>query len=394
MTVFRTVLMQILILAITLIALVIADRVTGRLVPALKLARQLYPPHSEITMKTPEFTYTAHVNGQGFRDREFGSPRAGRIRAVAIGDSFTFGWGVPVESSWVKRLELGLGKRGEAIEIANLGKPGSGPVEYAAVAQVAAAVLRPGLVMVALQQTDDLQQAVMDPVFLGLLKQLGRATLATRIDGLLRRAFPNFLLLLSSNTVETVRWRSTVERILALVSDIERRRFERLDPEVRRLFQDGALNPGLLVLAVKAPTYYAEMTDPAAPRMRERLDAIVTQLESIKHAASRIGAQAIVISVPNRAYVSDADLANVRRLGFETRPGMADWTGPDDAIREVATRAGLRSIIVTDGFREACRAKPCYFAFDDHFNENGHQVYAELVASALDDMMHSKEGPR
>ncbi len=392
MKILRPLAVQMLLAAITVALLVGADRVTGRLVPALVLGRQLYPPGSKITVRTPEFTYTARINGEGFRDRDFGAPEAGRLRVIAIGDSFTFGWGVSIKNTWVKRLERELGSRGMAIEIANLGKPGSGPAEYAAVAQAAVGVLRPNLLLIAVQQTDDLQQAILDPVFLGLLKGLAHATLATRVEGLLRRAFPNFLLLLSGETVESPNWESTVERILASASDGERKNFGKLDPEVQHLFLDGALNPGLLVLTLKAPDYYVEIADPAAPRVVQRQHAMVEELEAIKHAAASANARVIVVSVPNRVYVSESDVANVKRLGFETRPGIADWSQPDDVIRQVAARAGLRSIFVTDNFRRACRQKRCYFTFDDHLNDTGHQVFADLVAGALEGVLRDSKG--
>jgi len=394
MKIVRLVSLQVLLLLIVAALLVGADRLTGRLMPSLRLAKQLFPPNSVAVTRTPEFNFTAHINGAGFRDRDFGAPKPGLIRAIAIGDSFTYGWGVPLKNTWVKRLELGLRAQGVPIEIADLGKPGSGPAQYAAVAQAATPVLRPRYVLVALQQTDDLQQAVPDPVFVGLLKGLGHATLATRAEGLLRRAFPNFIILLSRGSVEHVKWGPTVARIMALLTDSERRRFEDLDPEVRHMFLSGELNPGLLVIAAKSPRYYVKMTDPSTPHMRERIRAMTAQLEFIKRAARQVGADVIVVSVPNRGYVSKEDLANVKRLGFETRDGMEDWTSPDDAIREVAARAGLRAIFVTDGFRRACRKVRCYFTFDDHLNETGHRIYAQLLTGALYNLLHTPKESR
>lgn len=394
MKLVRKLAFQLFLLAAAFLLLAGADFLTGRFVPELKLARQLFPPRSEITMNTPEFAFTARINWQGFRDREFGTPSTDRIRALAIGDSFTFGWGVPIEGTWVKRLERGLETRGKAIEIANLGKPGTGPIEYAAVATIAAPLLHPNLVLVALQQTDDLQQAVPDPVFLGLLKGLERETVVTRVKSFWQQAFPNFLLLFSGKRVESAGWGFAVARILEIFSDSERDRFQRLDPEVRRMFLNGQLNPGLLAVATKVPGYFVEPADLTSQRMRERIDALASQLQTIKQAATKVNAQAVVLSVPNRAYVSAADIANVRRLGFETRPGFADWSVPDDVFRDVAARVGVRVITVTDAFRQACRVERCYYQFDDHFNDAGHRIFAELLTNPLAELLRQPKEPR
>lgn len=47
------------------------------------------------------------INRYGLREREDLEPQkpAGQRRVVCIGDSFTFGWGVPIEQCWVRLLE-------------------------------------------------------------------------------------------------------------------------------------------------------------------------------------------------------------------------------------------------------------------------------------------------
>jgi lysophospholipase L1-like esterase len=63
----------------------------------------------------------ASTNGRGMRGtREFAVPKPSSVvRIVALGDSFTFGVGVPDDATWPAQLEAGL----PGVEVANLGQP-------------------------------------------------------------------------------------------------------------------------------------------------------------------------------------------------------------------------------------------------------------------------------
>ena len=59
------------------------------------------PPNTRVEFQTTEFHWAIETNDLGLRDREFDWSRKGGYRVLAIGDSFTLGWGVGVEDSWV-----------------------------------------------------------------------------------------------------------------------------------------------------------------------------------------------------------------------------------------------------------------------------------------------------
>jgi len=66
----------------------------------------------------PEFTTPVRINGQGLRaERDYGPPEAGRRRILAVGDSFTMGYSVVEERTWVRLL-------GPPWEVLNAGVPG------------------------------------------------------------------------------------------------------------------------------------------------------------------------------------------------------------------------------------------------------------------------------
>jgi hypothetical protein len=102
-----------------LVAVVVTD--------PIKTSGLIFHPHSTATYRTREFTFTASINALGFRDREFDQDRSAACRVLAIGDSFTFGWGVSLEESWPEVLEAALKQSGVSVEVANLGFPGGKP---------------------------------------------------------------------------------------------------------------------------------------------------------------------------------------------------------------------------------------------------------------------------
>ena len=62
------------------------------------------------------------ISSQGLRDRDFTlEPAPGRARIVMLGDSLTFGWGVPADKTYSKRLEQMLRQAGHDVEVINTG---------------------------------------------------------------------------------------------------------------------------------------------------------------------------------------------------------------------------------------------------------------------------------
>ena len=67
------------------------------------------------------------INQIGFREREISASKPkGTFRIVGLGDSFAFGWGVPVEATYLRVLERLLQDRGDPLnyETLNFGVPG------------------------------------------------------------------------------------------------------------------------------------------------------------------------------------------------------------------------------------------------------------------------------
>src|SRR5687768_14288998 len=255
----KAVLALIVAVAIAIMMVAAADRTVGWYAPHLPLAAVLFPPGALTTVATSEFTYTAVANDLGFRDRAFNRRRHGGYRIAIVGDSFTYGWGVTLEECWVKLVESRLRAQGHDVEIADLGKPGIGPPDYATIAERAIPLLRPDLVLVAVLQTDDLQQSVPNPAFGGLLNAAADRPWKAAVRGGLHAVAPHLLAAARLRHAQAFSWSSAVAQIVAGLAPQERERFAALAPELREYYLTGQLNPGLLVLSMKDPTYFSAL---------------------------------------------------------------------------------------------------------------------------------------
>ncbi len=74
--------------------------------------------------ESQEFTIAMVINSRRLRDREHRLAKpTGTYRVLALGDSFTFGWGVDVEETWWAEMERLIARRivPRPVEVINLG---------------------------------------------------------------------------------------------------------------------------------------------------------------------------------------------------------------------------------------------------------------------------------
>ena len=98
------------------------------------------------------------INEFGLRERADIRPdnkAAGECRIVCIGDSFTFGWGIPVEQSWVRLLENDLRATHGNVRTVNCGASGALTVdEYEVGLRTRFGQFQPDLVVVSIYMND------------------------------------------------------------------------------------------------------------------------------------------------------------------------------------------------------------------------------------------------
>ena len=100
--------------------------------------------------------------------------------------------------------------------------------------------------------------------------------------------------------------------------------------------------------------------------------------------AKRGETELLVVAVPYACYVSERSLAAHRRMGFEVSEAMLTSNAPDAAIERAARSADVECVKISAGFRAAAAQNELYFEFDGHFNERGHELFAESLLAAIE----------
>jgi len=144
------------------------------------------------------------------------------LRILAIGDSFTYGWGVDIEYTWPFLLEKKLSGqyKDKRVEVINLGVGGAVPSEYSEIAEEYILLYKPDFVIVGFVEGNDFAQ-ITTSVEKGkkvissettvrrqkLLDELADSNnildKRIRINNFIRSVFPNIHKLISKrNTIE------------------------------------------------------------------------------------------------------------------------------------------------------------------------------------------------
>ncbi len=379
-------------LFVVLIMSVGLDRLAGFFVSSHEPGL-IFPRNVTRHFQTPEFSFTTTTNSLGFRDRDFSQSKTVRARIVTLGDSFTYGWGVEAEESWPKALEQRLRSSGLDVEVANLGKPGASPRDYADIAEKSISLLHPDVVIVGVLQGDDLAQMDLPPPPASRLgsapKVRARHERLRRIAGWL---YPHFLSMIderSSATVLSDEWKQDAQVFMSVFTAEERARLNQLDPRVKSAFLEGELNPSLIYLGIHSPDYFLQSMDLRTAATKLQISKMSEQLLRIKATADRSNAKVIVVSVPYGIYVSRASYDSRQRIGFAVVPEMLTTNSEDDAIRNASQLAGVDFYEFTDQFRHASVQQQLFYELDGHFNRAGHAFFADALAPLIKDSLNT-----
>ena len=358
----------------------------------------IFPRHAVFNYTTSEFSFRVRTNNLGFRDHDVTVEKSTRYRILAIGDSFTYGWGVNIEDAWPKVLQRNLQASNFDAEVANLGQGGIGPAAYAAIGQRSIPLLKPDLVIVGILQADDLDQTVQG------LERSDRTSLKRpvvqdplhTIKQYVKSMYPNLAevrrhlnAVRPSEWDARTEWERQVDELLSRLSGKQKERFDQLDGEVKGLFLRAELNPAMIARALSRPDYIKNTLDLENPKVREGIEEISKHLTRIKEVARSVDGKVIVVSVPHGAYVSQKSLSGHKKMGYSVDASLLKTTRMDEAVRMAASKAGLECVEVTRDFRSESRKRRLYYPLDGHMNAEGYRWLAERIEPYIADQLKS-----
>ncbi len=389
---------------IVIVVTIIVDRVIGNILPKPfpeGTHDLIFPPLSRQEFASVDFKYVVETNSLGLRDREIERPKKPEsFRIIGVGDSYTYGWGVNIEDTWLRQLEQRINIESKKIETVNLGKPGAGPPFYAEITRTVVPLLEPDLILVGILQGNDIASSGGEG-----LEQIG-----SNIIRWTRFLYPNFVrtveLMRLSRSLENrtqerppekttaednARWASnTAKEFYEKMSPEEKERFEKLDDEVKQAFFNGLLNPYMIDLALKNKHIYTLTLNPEDPWIQQCIENMAKALEIIKNIANQFNANIAVVSIPDGPYVNEVAWNNIQRVGFDVVPEMLTSDAPDKVIQIACEKAKVPCFTVSEAFRQRKQDPNLFFTLDGHLTAEGHKLLAETLAPKLQKWLTEK----
>lgn len=338
----------------------------------------LFPAFSVAKHETSEFDLTVRINNLGFRGENISSQKK-KKRVVFIGDSFTFGWGVQLEDTWIKLISESYPE----IEFLNLGQGGNHPGDHVRVAKKALPLLKPDLIIVGILQGNDLHQLMRVVEFeeSGKLTQPASQPVESnqeRIQRYLRIAFPNVSKRFPSTTSIQERWKMDAQKLLAELNETEHKKYRSLSAKLLSDLENGRLNPSLIYESLHHSTMFREAADTTNKLCQKGIIRLHDHLQELELLAAENGTELLFLSLPNRPYGFPATKQALAELGFEV-----DGTDTLDANLPLKKAMdGLNSELLFPQIPQ--QMEPLFFHYDGHWNEHGNRTFASALISSLE----------
>jgi acetyltransferase AlgX (SGNH hydrolase-like protein) len=303
----------------------------------------LYPPNFQATMRHYDATFTFRTDSRGFRNAD---PWPARADVVAVGDSLTFGFGVPDGHSWVDLAARTL----PGAAVVNLALPGFGPLQQLRVYETFGAALRPKIVLVGFFPANDFWDTAKFLTWLGLGE--GGNYLLWRDFG-----------------VNSMGSRSVIEKVLR-ASYLQSLLWAALNPGNEEFGRDGIVletPKGRLRLLPSTLRKLRERASPGRPEFEEAFAALRELDDRVRAGGGRM----VVVVLPSKEYVY-----------LPLAGGSAD--DPLKHVHRALEQLNLSYLDVAPRFRErAAAGELLFFEIDGHPNEQGYAVIAEAVVDYL-----------
>lgn len=338
----------------------------------------LFPAFSKAKHETSEFDLSVRINNLGFRGTKTSIEKT-KKRVVLIGDSFTFGWGVELEQTWIHLLS----EKYPGIDFLNLGQGGNHPGDYVRLAKQSLPLLKPDLVIVGILQGNDLHQLMRVIEFEESVKSMESVTQTgesntEKLQRYLRVAFPNLSKRFPSTTSIQDRWKQDAQKLLSELTESQLDKYNSLSSEIRSDFELGRLNPSLIYESIHHPNILIEAVDTSNTLCKKGIIRLHDHLQELETLASENGSDLLFLSLPNRPYGFPDTKQVLSELGFEV--DGSDTLDADLPLK--LAMMNLRSDLISRRISSA--TEPLFFRYDGHWNENGNRIFAAELISGLE----------
>ena len=310
-------------------------------------------PHARTRFVTAEFDTEIATNAQGVRDdADIGPKPPGERRIVVLGDSLVLSVQVDRQKTFCKLLEDRLnrsplasaqGGHGFHYRVINAGVLGYGPVEELLFFRLVALAFQPDLVIETIFVGNDAEEAVTSASRLRGTAQPAREALSDSLANRLRR------LVRRSMVLQVIRL-----RVLSVTD---------------RLPGAGARPEAPLQSYAASP----------APRIDEGLRISRTCVQSIASEAAAAGARTMVMLMPARFQVDEADYGRLKDA-VAAAGGRLLRDGATTRFSEALAPLQVPSLDALPALRAARPGPDLFFQQTVHLTPRGH----EIVAQALD----------
>lgn len=363
-------------LLVGFVLIVAADRLLGWYLRKTGFVKAMLPGKT-IIYSVDEHPEVATVSAQGIRNGIIATPKpSNEYRILAIGDSFTFGWGVGDAETWEHKLQERLSIPGKTVSVINAGVPGIGTTTETEVCRAYANQFNADAIILEFYATDDLYQ------------NAGYAIHGDSHPTIWQRLFPSFFLLKNPLILEslpsmpppfppvdlTQGWRVMSQSLLKEHPEM----LKRLDPEAIQRFLSGDLNADLLGSSLSEPDYLVTMLNP------ENLDFAVaaTAQDLIRFRRTCAGSRPVILVLfPPDELITREYLDYRHKTGYNTDPALLTFD-VDTPLSAAAKNAGMSYISLLRSFREdGCPS--CYYPWDTHLTPSGTSRAAAFIANQL-----------
>jgi hypothetical protein len=302
-------------------------------------------PNARTRFVTAEFDTQIAINGQGVRDdRDIGPKPPNERRIVVLGDSLVLSVQVPRAQTFCQLLEdrLNRGAGSVRYRVINAGVQGYGPVEERLFFHEIARAFQPDLVIATLFVGNDAEEAVTSaPRLRGAARPLGEAlsdSFVTRLRRVVRR----------SMVLQVIRLRivSMTDRLSNFISPPE---------------------PPLQSYAAKP-----------APRIDEGLRISRESVEAIAAEAAASGARTMVMLMPARFQIDDADYGHLKQA-VEQAGGVLVRDAATDRFDQALATVPVPRFDALPALKAALPGPDVFFQQTVHLTPRGHAIVAQAL---------------